>query len=549
MGDLKFFSVSLSLPAFTLSPLLSTAAVREREREETMATKAVSRWSVTGAAAQIEQQHFSTSSSTVQFGSINFRPPKQLRIANAAVNAGSSDGDAGISFAQNSRPTPPLQQLPGAASRTKRHTISVFVGDESGMINRIAGVFARRGYNIESLAVGLNEDKALFTIVVSGTEKILQQVVEQLNKLVNVLKVEDLSKEPLVERELMLVKLNADSNTKGEINWLSDIFRGNIVDTSENTLTMEVTGDPGKMAAVLRNLSKFGIKELARTGKIALRRERMGETAPFWRFSAASYPDLQGTIPIKEDNASKQVIEKNTNGKVNGVSGGDVYPVESDDDFYHQVLDANWGVLYDEDSSALQSHTLSMLVNNSPGVLNLVTGVISRRGYNVQSLAVGPAETEGISRITTVVPGTDDSIGKLVQQFYKLMDVHEVQVLTHLPFAERELMLIKIAANAAARRDVLDIANIFRAKPVDVSDHTITLEVTGDFNKMLALQRLLEPYGICEVSLPKSHPILISLAVFKIFNLETSCFYQTCEVVLDNEHIDTRKKFKTPLHC
>ncbi|XP_047943354.1 acetolactate synthase small subunit 2, chloroplastic-like isoform X1 [Salvia hispanica] len=434
-----------------------------------MATTTVSRCPVTGAAAKRYQPHFTTSSNRMQFGSsiINYRPPKQLRIVNAAVN----DGDAAaVSFAQNSSPP----HLPAAASRTraKRHTISVFVGDESGMINRIAGVFARRGYNIESLAVGLNEDKALFTIVVSGTEKVLQQVVEQLNKLVNVLKVEDLSKEPQVERELMLVKLNADSSTKGEINWLSNVFRGNIVDMSENTLTMEVTGDPGKMAAVLRNLSKFGIKELARTGKIALRREKMGETAPFWRFSAASYPDLRATIPIKDDNASKKIIGKNTNGKLNGVSG----------------------------SSGLQSHTLSMLVNNSPGVLNLMTGVISRRGYNVQSLAVGPAETEGISRITTVVPGTDDSIGKLVQQLYKLMDVHEVQVLTHSPFAERELMLIKIAANAAARRDVLDIANIFRAKPVDVSDHTVTLEVTGDFNKMLALQRLLEPFGICEVA-------------------------------------------------
>ncbi|KAH6821692.1 VALINE-TOLERANT 1 [Perilla frutescens var. hirtella] len=464
-----------------------------------MATTAVSQWPVTGAAAQKEQPHFTTSNSRVQFGSINFKPQKQLRFANATVNSGSSEGDAAVSVARNPSPPPP-QQLPGAASRLKRHTISVFVGDESGIINRIAGVFARRGYNIESLAVGLNKDKALFTIVVSGTEKILQQVVEQLNKLVSVLKVEDLSKEQQVERELMLIKLNADSKTKGEINWLVDIFRGNVVDISENTLTMEVTGDPGKMAAVVRNLSKFGIKELARTGKIALRREKMGETAPFWRFSAASYPDLQGTRPIKHDSAIKQINEMRTNGILNGVSGGDVYPVDSDDRFYNQVLDANWGVLYDVDSSGQQSHTLSMLVNNAPGVLNLVTGVISRRGYNVQSLAVGPAEREGVSRITTVVPGTDESINKLVQQFYKLVDVHEVQVLTHLPFAERELMLIKIAANASARRDVLDIGSIFRAKPVDVSDHTITLEVTGDFNKMLALQNLLEPYGICEVA-------------------------------------------------
>ncbi|KAF2325576.1 hypothetical protein GH714_030694 [Hevea brasiliensis] len=140
----------------------------------------------------------------------------------------------------------------------RRHTISVFVGDESGMINRIAGVFARRGYNIEALAVGLNKDKALFTIVVSGTERVLQQVVEQLQKLVNVLKVEDLSNKPQVEHELMLVKVNADPNYRAEIMWLVDIFRAKIVDISKHSLTIEVTGDPGKIVAALRNLSKIG---------------------------------------------------------------------------------------------------------------------------------------------------------------------------------------------------------------------------------------------------------------------------------------------------
>ncbi|KAM3283085.1 acetolactate synthase small subunit 1, chloroplastic [Capsicum chacoense] len=412
---------------------------------------------------------------------------------NAKASSGSTDNGA-VSVTRTapaSVPTP----LP-SSSLVKSHTISVFVGDESGIINRIAGVFARRGYNIESLAVGLNKDKALFTIVVSGTEKVLQQVVEQLNKLVSVWKVEDLSREPQVERELMLIKLNADATTKAEIMWLVDIFRGKIVDIAEHFLTIEVTGDPGKMAAVLRNLSKFGIKELARTGKIALRREKMGEDAPFWRFSAASYPDLEEKIPSILNNKSQPI----DNGASNS-SGGDVYPVESGDETsVNQVLDAHWGYLYDGDLSGIRSHTLSMLVNNVPGVLNLISGVISRRGYNIQSLAVGPAEAEGLSRITTVVPGTDETIGKLVKQFYKLIDVHEVQDITHLPFAERELMLIKVAANPAARRDVLDIASIFRAKPVDVSDHTVTLELTGDFNKLLALQRLLEPYGICEVA-------------------------------------------------
>ncbi|KAK6911077.1 ACT domain, partial [Dillenia turbinata] len=247
-----------------------------------------------------------------------------------------------------------------------------------------------------------------------------------------------------------------------------------------------VTGDPGKMAAVQRNLSKFGIKELARTGKIALRRERMGESAPFWRFSAASYPDLEGTMPV---DTAFRTTSKRLGSNVSNSSRGDVYPVEPYDDIsMNKVLDAHWGVLTDEDLSGLRSHTLSMLVNDYPGVLNIVTGVISRRGYNIQSLAVGSAEKEGLSRITTVVPGTDESIGKLVRD------------LTYLPFAERELMLIKIAVNTAARRDVLDIATIFRAKAVDVSDHTITLELTGDLNKMIALQRLLDPYGICEVA-------------------------------------------------
>ncbi|KAG6479944.1 hypothetical protein ZIOFF_063421 [Zingiber officinale] len=376
-------------------------------------------------------------------------------------------------------------QSPVSPKSVRRHTVSVFVGDESGMINRIAGVFARRGYNIESLAVGLNKDKALFTIVVSGTEKVLQQVVEQLHKLANVIKYKLF---PFVH--LFFINM--------QVLGLVDVFRAKVVDISESSITIEVTGDPGKIVAVQRSLTKFGIKEIARTGKIALKREKMGDTAPFWRFSAASYPDLESinhiTTLIQSTNTPMQ-------GNLEQSSGGDVYPVDtSDSSEVTQILDAHWGVLDDEDSRGLRSHTLSILVNDVPGVLNIVTGVFSRRGYNIQSLAVGSAEKEGTSRITTVVPATDESIGKLLQQIYKLIDVHEVHDITHIPFAERELMLIKVAVNTAARRDILDIAEIFRAKTVDVSDHTITLQISGDFNKMVAVQRLLEPYGICEVA-------------------------------------------------
>ncbi|KAG8369389.1 hypothetical protein BUALT_Bualt14G0006100 [Buddleja alternifolia] len=448
------------------------------------------------------QSHEFIARTDISICSLKFSPiyPKTRRAA-ALVYAQSANGDnkpqsdAALSVSDS-----PLTTTTNSTSRpkVKRHTVSVFVGDESGMINRIAGVFARRGYNIESLAVGLNKDKALFTIVVSGTERVLQQVMEQLQKLVNVLKVEDISKEPQVERELMLIKINADPKYRAEVMWLVDIFRAKIVDISDHSLTIEVTGDPGKIVAVQTNLSKFGIREVARTGKIALRRERMGESAPFWRFSAASYPDLEEARPV---NTVSRTIKQTSIEKSDTSIGGDVYPVESADDIsINQVLDAHWGVLNDEDTSGLRSHTLSMVVNDVPGVLNLVTGVFARRGYNIQSLAVGHAEVEGLSRITTVVPGTDESISKLVQQLYKLVDLHEVHDFTHLPFAERELMLIKVSVNATARRNVLDIASIFRAKAVDVSDHTITLELTGDLDKMVALQRLLEPYGICEVA-------------------------------------------------
>lgn len=156
-----------------------------------------------------------------------------------------------------------------------KHTISVLVEDEAGVLTRIAGLFARRGFNIESLAVGPTEQIGIsrITMVVPGDEETIEQLTKQLHKLINVIKINDISKIPCVERELMLVKVKATASIRNEVLQIAQIFRARIVDMSEDTLTVEVVGDPGKMVAIISMLNKFGIKEIARTGKIALIRE------------------------------------------------------------------------------------------------------------------------------------------------------------------------------------------------------------------------------------------------------------------------------------
>ena len=156
-----------------------------------------------------------------------------------------------------------------------KHTLSVIVEDEAGVLSPIASLFARRGFNIESLAVGPAEQEGVsrITMVVPGDDRIIEQLTKQLYKLVNVLKVQDLTEIPCVERELMLLKVNATSSNRSEIIELSQIFRARIVDVSEDSLTLEVVGDPGKMVAIVQVLQKFGLREIARTGKISLTRE------------------------------------------------------------------------------------------------------------------------------------------------------------------------------------------------------------------------------------------------------------------------------------
>ncbi|MGB7442934.1 MAG: acetolactate synthase small subunit [Coleofasciculaceae cyanobacterium] len=156
-----------------------------------------------------------------------------------------------------------------------KHTLSVLVEDEAGVLSRIAGLFARRGFNIESLAVGPAEQFRVsrITMVVPGDDLIIEQLTKQLYKLINVLKVQDITYTPCVERELMLIKVGATSSNRSEVIELAQVFRARVVDIAEDSLTLEIVGDPGKIVAIIQVLSKFGIREMARTGKIALTRE------------------------------------------------------------------------------------------------------------------------------------------------------------------------------------------------------------------------------------------------------------------------------------
>ncbi|RKY31493.1 MAG: acetolactate synthase small subunit [Candidatus Omnitrophota bacterium] len=158
----------------------------------------------------------------------------------------------------------------------KQHLISVTVENKFGVLARIAGLFSARGYNIDSLSVAETEDPTVsrMTIVVRGDDRILEQIYKQLNKLIDVIKVQDLTGEEFVERELVLVKVNAPNpSARQEIMQLVNIFRAKIVDIGKKTLTIELVGGSAKVRAMLELLKPFGIKEMSRTGKIAISRE------------------------------------------------------------------------------------------------------------------------------------------------------------------------------------------------------------------------------------------------------------------------------------
>jgi acetolactate synthase-1/3 small subunit len=159
-------------------------------------------------------------------------------------------------------------------SEPRKHTIAVLVENKFGVLSRVAGLFSARGYNIESLSVGetLDDSVSRMTLEVRGDEFVIEQVIKQLYKLVDVIKVTDLTDESRVERELLLVRVNAEPQHRAEILRTADIFRAKVVDVTPQTFTLEATGGAEKMEAFVELLRPMGIEEIVRTGKVAIAR-------------------------------------------------------------------------------------------------------------------------------------------------------------------------------------------------------------------------------------------------------------------------------------
>ena len=156
-----------------------------------------------------------------------------------------------------------------------KHTIAVLVENEFGVLSRVAGLFSGRGFNIDSLSVAPTNDETIsrMTIVTRGDEQILEQISKQLNKLIDVIKVTDLTEFDHVEREMVLIKVAPKAENRAETLRIAEIFRGVIVDSSHKTYTIQITGDEKKLEAIIDLLRPMGIKELVRTGKVAIARE------------------------------------------------------------------------------------------------------------------------------------------------------------------------------------------------------------------------------------------------------------------------------------
>ena len=166
-----------------------------------------------------------------------------------------------------------------APEPAKRHTISILVENRFGAFMRVAGMFAAKGYNLESIAVGRTDepDISRMTVVTRGEDAVIEQIIRQLDKLIDTITVVDLTFQPYVERELALVKVHCTTATRPEIMQIAEIFRAKVVDLSPRSVTMETTGGQDKVDAIIRMLRPFKILELARTGRVALKREYQRE--------------------------------------------------------------------------------------------------------------------------------------------------------------------------------------------------------------------------------------------------------------------------------
>lgn len=155
-----------------------------------------------------------------------------------------------------------------------RHIISILIENEAGALSRVVGLFSARGYNIETLTVAPTEDKSLsrMTIVTTGSDEVIEQITKQLNRLIDVVKVVDLTESPYNERELMLIKVRATGKERDEMKRMADIFRGRIIDVTEKTYTIELTGDGAKLDAFIDALDRASILETVRTGSSGIAR-------------------------------------------------------------------------------------------------------------------------------------------------------------------------------------------------------------------------------------------------------------------------------------
>jgi acetolactate synthase-1/3 small subunit len=167
------------------------------------------------------------------------------------------------------------------SSEPRKHTISVLVENKFGVLSRVAGLFSARGYNIESLSVGETLDPAVsrMTLVVRGDEFVIEQVTKQLHKLIDVIKVSDLTDDSHVDRELVLIRVNAEPQHRAEILRSADIFRAKVVDVTPVSFILEATGDEAKLEALIELLRPMGIQEIVRTGRVAIARGPKGKVA------------------------------------------------------------------------------------------------------------------------------------------------------------------------------------------------------------------------------------------------------------------------------